>query len=141
MALDFNQVTVIGRLTKDVDFRSAQSGTSVAKFTVACNGYKDTTDFLSCTAFNKTAEILNQYTRKGSRVAVSGRMHSYSYDKQDGSKAYITEISVSNVQLLDSKSDEQKNAEPKPNNFGKTKTLNDYNNKSRIDITDDDLPF
>ncbi len=136
MATDINQVVLVGRLTNDVELKQSQSAT-IASFNLAVNGFKDQTDFIRCTAFNKTAEILNQYSHKGSRIGVTGRIHAYSYDKQDGSKAYVTEVTVNSVQLLDSKSDNQQ-----PQRKSNRTTFDEANEASRhMDIDDADLPF
>ncbi len=139
MALDINQVVLVGRLTNDVELKTTSSGMTIASFNVACNGFKDTTDFIRCTAFSKTAEVLNQYTRKGSRIGITGRIHAYSYDKQDGSKAYVTEVSVNSIQLLDSKQDSGQQPQPKQSN---RTTFEEANEASReMSISDEDLPF
>lgn len=137
MALDINQVVLVGRLTQDVEIKTSSSGMAIATFNVACNGFKDSTDFIRCTAFSKTAEILNQYTHKGSKIGITGRIHAYSYDKQDGSKAYITEVSVNSIQLLDTKQDNQQ-----PQRQSSRTTFEQENDASReMKISDEDLPF
>lgn len=137
MAQDINQVVLVGRLTNDIELKQSQSVT-IASFNLAVNGYKDQTDFIRCTAFNKTAEILNQYAHKGSRIGVTGRIHAYSYDKQDGSKAYVTEVTINSVQLLDSKHDNQGQ---QPQRQSNRMTFDEANDASRVEITDEDLPF
>lgn len=136
MAQDINQVVLVGRLTNDIELKQSQSVT-IASFNLAVNGYKDQTDFIRCTAFNKTAEILNQYSHKGSRIGVTGRLHAYSYDKQDGSKAYVTEVTINSVQLLDSKQDKGQQPQRQSNRM----TFDEANDASRMEITDEDLPF
>lgn len=138
MATDINQVVLVGRLTNDVELKQSQS-TTIASFNLAVNGFKDQTDFIRCTAFNKTAEILNQYSHKGSRIGVTGRIHAYSYDKQDGSKAYVTEVTVNSVQLLDSKQDS--NHGQQSQRQSNKMSFDEANDASRMDITDEDLPF
>ena len=65
-----NIAVIAGRLTKDVELAKTQNGNSVAKFTVAVNGYNDTTDFINCVAWNKLADIVNMYCKKGDLVTV-----------------------------------------------------------------------
>lgn len=137
MAQDINQVVLVGRITNDIELKQSQSVT-IASFNLAVNGYKDQTDFIRCTAFNKTAEILNQYSHKGSRIGVTGRIHAYNYDKQDGSKAYVTEVTINSVQLLDSKQDNQGQ---QPQRQSNRMTFDEANDASRMEITDEDLPF
>ena len=108
-----NQIIIIGRLTKDVDLRTTQAGKSVASFTLAVNrGFgKDEADFISCVAWEKTAENMEKYTGKGSQVAVQGRIQTRNYDDKDGKKVYVTEVVAQQVQFLGSK---QEQASPKP---------------------------
>lgn len=103
-----NQVTLIGRITKDPELRKTGDGQSVTSFNIAIDrapakdGTK-TADFPAITAWGKTAEIVAQYTRKGSQVGVSGRIQTRSYDDRDGRKVYVTEVVANQIQLLDSK--------------------------------------
>lgn len=102
--MDINVVMLIGRLTKDADVRAGEK--TIAKFSVAVNRMKkDEVDFLNCVAFGKTAEIVEKYTHKGSRIAIRGRIQTGSYEK-DGRKVYTTDIIAEEIQLLDPKSEE-----------------------------------
>lgn len=104
-----NKWSGAGRLTKDPEVRYTQSGKAVCGFTVACNrrhakdSNQPTADFVSCVAWEKTAEIIGQYCHKGSKVAVEGPIQTRSYDAQDGSKRYVTEVIVREIDLMDSK--------------------------------------
>lgn len=93
----------IGRLTKDVEVRMTSSGKKVATFTLACKRTKDITDFISCVAWEKRAELLEAYTRKGSQIMIEGTVTARSYDDQTGRKVYVTEILVDAVTLCDNK--------------------------------------
>lgn len=122
-----NNIILIGRLTKDVMMNSTQGGSLVANFTLAVNRPKSkngeqSADFISCVAWNKTAEILEKYTQKGSQIAVSGSIQTRSYDNKEGKKVYVTEVVVWQVQLLGSK--------------GQSSTRD-----SSVSLDDDDLPF
>ena len=95
-----NKAIIMGRLTKDVDLRTLQSGAVVASFTVAVDrrfknkqGEKET-DFIMCTAWQKTAEFISQYFQKGSMIAVVGEIQTRNYDDKDGKRVYITEVNV-----------------------------------------------
>jgi single-strand DNA-binding protein len=96
-----NHVILIGRLTKDAVSKQTQTGKGVTSFTLAVNRNKDEVDFINCVAWEKTADIVTRYTRKGSQIAVEGRINTRSYDDKDKKKVYVTEVVVSNVQLLD----------------------------------------
>lgn len=113
-----NCVSLIGRLTKDVDIRKTKSGTSVAGFILAVDKGlskqkrdeaeqtgRPTADFISCQAWGVTADLLSQYCGKGSKIAVEGRIQTGSYqDKETGKTIYTTDVVVNRVEFLDSKS-------------------------------------
>ena len=101
-----NKVILIGRLTKDPEMRTTMSGMTVTRFTVAVNRtYQDQngergTDFINCVAWRKQAENIAKYCTKGTQVAVDGRIQTGSYDAQDGSKRYTTDIICDNVTII-----------------------------------------
>ena len=95
-----NKVVLIGRLTKDPELRfAAGSGTAVARFTLAVNRQfkKDEADFISCIAFGKTGETIAQYITKGRQLAVSGNIRTGSYEAQDGTRRYTTDVDRKSV--------------------------------------------
>ena len=105
-----NHVSLIGRLTKDPEVRYTQSGTAVCTFTLAVDrkvAKKDsgqpTADFIPIVAWRKLAEIIGNNLVKGRRISVEGRIQVRSYDAQDGSKRYVTEVVADEVEFLDSK--------------------------------------
>lgn len=102
-----NKTTIVGRLTKDVGLNKTKNGTSVVFFTVACgrnfkqDGQPDA-DFIDCSAWNQVAENISKYTKKGSLVAISGRIQTRMYeDKETGKNRKVTEINVEEIQFLD----------------------------------------
>ena len=100
-----NKVILIGRLTKDPELRyAAGSGTAVCRFTVAINRQfkKDETDFINCVAFGKTGETIAQYITKGRQIAVTGSIRTGSYDAQDGTKRYTTDVVVESFEFIGS---------------------------------------
>lgn len=106
-----NNCNFTGRLTKDPELKTTQSGKKYLRFCLAVDGIKDkdgnkTADFVDCIAWNKSAEIIAQYARKGSKLGVSGRYHTTTYDK-DGEKRKSVDIVVNEFELLDSKPKEQ----------------------------------
>lgn len=123
----------IGRMTKDIEVRMTSSGKKAATFTLACRRTKDITDFISCVAWEKRAELLEAYTRKGSQIFVEGTVTARSYDDPivSGRKVYVTEILVDNVTLCDSKPAETRTTQvpiPTPED-------------NHIEFDDDSLPF
>ena len=132
-----NKVILIGRLTKDPELRYAQgNGTAVCKFTLAVSRpfKKDETDFINCIAFGKAAETINQYMAKGRQLAVTGSIRTGSYDAQDGTKRYTTDIAVDGFEFVGSgkgnSNNQQGNASNNSDEFGIEEPI--YN---------DDLPF
>lgn len=97
-----NSVSLIGRLTADPEIRQAKE-TKVCNFTVAVDrGDKDRkADFIRCVAFGKTAEFIDDYFDKGTRIGISGRIQTGSYEDKDGSTRYTTDIIVERVDFAD----------------------------------------
>ena len=118
-----NKVVIIGRLVKDPELKFLPgSGVANTSFTVAVDKFtkKDEpkqADFIGCVAWNKTAELIANYMKKGSLIGISGRISTRNYEAKDGTKRYVTEVVADEVQFLDSKdktSTEHKN-DPKNN--------------------------
>jgi len=133
-----NSVILIGRLTKDPEIKKTSSGKSVASFTLAVNQRfnRDKTDFINCVAWEKTADYLGNYVKKGNLIAVEGRISTRNYDGSDGKKAYITEVVCESVQGL------ERNDQPKPSNEPKPwQTYKEPVNDYPIDIEEEILPF
>lgn len=105
-----NSVALTGRLTKDVDLRTTQSGISVASFTLAVNRQysKDKeADFINCVAFKKTAEVLQQFAGKGRLIGVTGSIQTRHYTGKDGKEIYVTEVLANSISFLDSRNSAQ----------------------------------
>lgn len=139
-----NRVVLVGRLTKDPEFRTTPNGVSVATFTLAVNrtftnaqGEREA-DFINCVTFRKQADNVNNYLSKGSLAGVDGRLQSRSYENQEGRRVFVTEVVCDSVQFL-----EPKNSNQQPNNNyhqqRQTQTGNNPfdNNADSIE----DLPF
>nr|DAN16505.1 MAG TPA: Single strand binding protein [Caudoviricetes sp.] len=123
----------IGRLTRDPEVRYTQSGKACAKFTLAIDRRKSAdgnqqADFISCVAWEKTAEVISQYTGKGRKIAVEGRIQTRSYEK-DGRKTYVTEVVVNGMEFCDSKRDAA---------VGSTGRVDEYPGAV---VPDEDIPF
>lgn len=113
-----NKTILIGRLTKDPEIRVTQTGKKVASFSIAVSDGKDQngqqiSQYFNCTAWEKLAEIIEMYTPKGTKVCVIGKLQNRSWDKPDGTKAYVTDILISELEILSSKSEKQSKPEPK----------------------------
>lgn len=114
-----NRVVLAGRLTKDPEFRTTQSGVEVATFTLAVNrNYKNKNgeqqaDFINCIVFRKQAENVKNYLNKGNLAGVDGRLQSRSYENQEGRRVFVTEVVCDSVQFLEPKNNRQSNNQPK----------------------------
>lgn len=104
-----NKVILIGNLTKDPELSTTNSGISVCRFTLAvqrrftnAEGERET-DFLNITVWRAQAENCSKYLRKGSKACVTGSIQTRSYDAQDGTKRYVTDIVADEVEFLSSK--------------------------------------
>ena len=104
-----NTVQLVGRLTRDVELKFTASGTATGSFNLAVNrnftnqqGEREA-DFINCVIWRKAAENLANWTRKGSLIAIDGRLQTRSYENRNGQKVYVTEVVVNNFDLLESK--------------------------------------
>lgn len=135
-----NKIILCGNLVKEIELRMTTSGKSVIQNTIAVrNDFKNKegnydSTFINIVVWGATAEYLNKYADKGSKVLLEGRISNRSYDKQDGSKAYITEVIVEKAEILTYKKEEQAEV---PQNY---KT--DYKETNEeITLDDSSLPF
>ena len=142
-----NKVFLIGNLTRDPELNTTPNGISVCRFSLAVqrrfansDGERDA-DFINCVAWRGLADNVAKYVKKGQKVAVSGSIQTRSYEAQDGSKRYSTDIIAEDVEFISPKRDSE-DGEP----TSKSKFDDDDNSgKSKIatfePIDDDDLPF
>ena len=123
MATDLNTVVLIGRFTRDPEYKIVNEGSSLVNLSIANNRTyvtngekKDETHYFDCVAWGKLAEIIKQYGSKGKQVLVEGRLVQETWDTPDGKKASKVRIRTENIQLLGSKnlslSDESSIASP-----------------------------
>lgn len=133
-----NNVSLIGRLTKDVEERRTQNGTPVASFTLAVDRRKkeDGADFINCIAWDKAAETIAKYVHKGDLFGVTGYIQTRSYEK-DGRMNYFTEVVTTSFQFLERKR-EMRSDSPR----GQNNSNLDYGwGNTRNDRYSSDLPF
>ena len=103
-----NKVMLIGRLVRDPDIKTSQSGVIVARYTIAVDRRfkkdgEQTADFIGCIAFGKTAEFAEKYFTKGIKIAVVGRIQTGSYENKDGQRIYTTDVVVEENEFTESK--------------------------------------
>lgn len=107
-----NKVILLGRLTKDPDVRRSQGAepVTIARYTLAVDRRQkkqegQQADFISCVAFGKAGEFAEKYLHKGTKICVSGRIQTGSYTRQDGTKAYTTDVVIEEQEFAESKAD------------------------------------
>ncbi len=123
-----NKVILIGRLCADVETKSTASGKMIANYRLAVDRFskqegEPSADFLNCVAFENNAEFASRYLRKGTKVAIEGKIRTRDYTNKDGQKIYVTEIVVDRHEFCESKNTagasyspaEQANAAPQGN--------------------------
>ncbi|WP_426355997.1 single-stranded DNA-binding protein [Mammaliicoccus sciuri] len=134
-----NRTVLVGRLTKDPEYRVTPVGVQVATFTLAINrAFKNAkgeqeADFINCVVFRKPAENVNNYLKKGNLAGVEGRLQSRSYENNEGKRVYVTEVVCDSVQFL----------EPKGSNQAQEtkQQANDPFANAGADVSNSDLPF
>jgi single-strand DNA-binding protein len=128
-----NKIIILGRFCKDPEVSSSASGTTFARFSIAVDRRfkregEPEADFFNCSAFGKTAEFIEKYMKKGSKVCICGRLENNNYTNKDGQKVYDVRIMVEEIDFAESK--------------GETKT--ESKDVTELNITEQlpfDLPF
>lgn len=141
-----NKAMLIGRLGQDPEVRYTQSNTAVANFSLATNErYKDRngefqerTEWHRIVAWGRTAEICQEYLKKGSQVYIEGPIQTREWEDKDGQKKYTTEVKALTMQMLDSRGDSSMPSGGR-NNSSKSPATAEID--SSFDDMDDDLPF
>ena len=134
-----NNVTLIGRLTRDAELRYTPNNIATAQFNIACNrNFKNANDeydadFINCVMWREQAERFCNWTRKAMLVGIVGRIQTRSYENQQGQRVYVTEVVAESFQVLekrDNTANQNSMTEQMPPSY-----------TSPMDITDDKLPF
>lgn len=160
-----NKALLIGRLTRDPELRSTSTGRNVCQFSIAvnrnftnANGEREA-DFINCVVWDKQAENLVKYQKRGNQIAVDGRIQTRNYEDKDGKRVYVTEILANSISFLDSKGtnagSNDFNSLPEPpredsvsssSNMSSMETVSVDKDPfeafgDSIEISDNDLPF
>lgn len=144
-----NKVILIGNLASDPESRTTQSGIAQCSFRLAvqrrfkgANGERET-DFLPVVCWRQTAEFAQRYLAKGRKVAVEGSIQTRSYDAQDGSKRYVTEIIADSVEAVGGREDGAQNAQNAQNVQNARGAQKPAQNRQDgfTEVNDDELPF
>ena len=137
-----NNITIMGRMTREPEIRRTQSGAAVASFSVACerdfgnNGERET-DFFDCVSWKGTADFIGKYFTKGSMIVINGRLQSRSWTDKDGRNRKTVEILANSVYFGESKKPADTNALPDSASAYKAPS-SDF---AMIDDDDSELPF
>lgn len=146
-----NKVILSGRFTRDPEQRMMSNQTEFSKFSLACqssfvnkDGEKDT-EFINCVAFGKTAATINRYCKKGAMIVAQGRIKNSSYDAQDGTKRYVTDVVVDNFEFAGTAQNKTGQAQTQPQSTSTTQpeqTSDPYAEfGNEVVLNEDDLPF
>ncbi len=158
-----NKVILVGRLTRDPEVRTMPTGNTVASFTLAINrNFKNKegnidADFINVSVFGRQAENVGKYVTKGSQLGVDGRIQTRSYEAQDGTKRYVTEVIAESVEFMSSSRRDDSSTpvnayvdttssvymdQPSPEVGVDISTEDPFKNfGSEVALSDDDLPF
>ena len=158
MAKSVNKVILIGHLGKDPELKYTPSGMAVAKFTLATNdrykdkdgNWQDRTEWHNLVAFQRTAEIVGEYLKKGSQVYIEGSLRTSSWDdKETGQKKYRTEINVNDLVLLGGRGSAagEEHGAARARGASTATSSNSFDQRApqpaaaSTEITDEDIPF
>ena len=144
-----NKVILIGNLARDPELTTTANDVSLCRFTIAVNRkFKNAdgefdVDFINCVAWRKTGEFINQYFSKGKKIGVVGMIQTRTYEAQDGSKRYATDVVVDEAEFVERKQSNgnYKDNQPSYNNKPKNENKNFDSSDNLEPVEDDDLPF
>ncbi len=144
-----NNVTLLGRLTRDPELKYTQSGTAVTRITVAVDrglskekrqaaqaNNQPTADFINCTAWGKTAELISNYFSKGNQIGIVGRIQTGSYEK-NGQMVYTTDVVINSVSFIESKNTNN-NTNNQPGGYSNDEPIDDG---GYFPVDNSDIPF
>ena len=144
-----NKVILTGRLTRDPESRMTQSNMEISRFSLACqsdfvsrDGERET-EFINCVAFNRSAQTINRYCRKGQMILVQGRIRNSSYDAQDGTKRYTTDVVIENFEFASSAQNKNGQSQVQNTPVSQPASVSDpyADFANEVTISADDLPF
>ena len=145
-----NKVILMGRLARDPELRTTQSGRQMARMTIAVDRRisranaqpgQQTADFISLVAWERTAEFAEKYLNKGSQILIEGRIQTGSYEAQDGTKRYTTDVIVERIEFAGSRSQSAPDGGFAPRNpapAGPSPAAPSFDNAP---LADEDIPF
>ena len=140
-----NLTILTGRITKDLELKQAGQ-TQVTNFSLAVDNpfKKDDTSFFDIVAFGKTAELLNNYCGKGSKILIEGNLKQDRFQDKEGNNRSVVRVIANRIEFLDSKGSNQQNGQPQQQHGQAPTGNNSFTNAERhsdLDISDNSLPF
>ena len=144
-----NNVSLLGRVVRDIELKYTGNGTAVANFTIAvdrrfknADGEYDT-DFINIVVWRQSAEFVSKYFKKGSPIAVEGSIQTRNYENSEGRKVYVTEVVADNVGFVPRDNSQQQSQQQNNNPFENVDfNSNDpFETNNATEIDDDSLPF
>ena len=144
-----NNVTLIGRLTKDVELKYTPANQAVAQFTLAvnrifknANGERES-DFINCVIWRKSAENFANFVKKGALIGITGRIQTRNYENAQGQRVYVTEVVAENFQMLESRNQQQgqQQAQLQQATQQQAKQPDPFAGGTPTSLNDDSLPF
>ena len=144
-----NNLTLIGRLTKDVELKYTPANQAVAQFTLAvnrtfknANGERES-DFINCVIWRKSAENFANFVKKGALIGITGRIQTRNYENTQGQRVYVTEVVAENFQMLESRNQQQgqQQAQPQQAKQQQAKQPDPFAGGTPTSLNDDSLPF
>lgn len=143
-----NKVILSGRITKDIELKTTPNGNTVTQFSLAVErsyakaGEERQTDFISCVAWNKTAEFIGKYFSKGRSIVVIGQLRTRTYDDKNGVKHYVTEVFVDEAQFTFEPKAQQSNGYPSEQMYAPKNDKPASNEMDEFEaFSDDGVPF
>ncbi|MCH4435385.1 single-stranded DNA-binding protein [Staphylococcus haemolyticus] len=136
-----NLTILTGRITKDLELKQAGQ-TQVTNFSLAVDNpfKKDDTSFFDIVAFGKTAELLNNYCGKGSKILIEGNLKQDRFQDKEGNNRSVVRVIANRIEFLDSKGSNQQNGQPQQQR-GQSQAVNNPFGNNNANVDDDDLPF
>lgn len=146
-----NNVTLVGRLTKDVELKYTPANQAVAQFVLAvnrtfknANGEREA-DFVNCVIWRQSAENFAKFAKKGALIGITGRIQTRNYENAQGQRVYITEVIAENFQMLESRNQQQGQQQAQATQQQTTqqqaKQPDPFAGGASTSISDDQLPF
>ena len=149
-----NKVVLIGRLSRDPELRYTSNNTPVCQINMAISrpvsqGKEPETDFINVVVWNKQAENLVKYVKKGNQIAIEGRIQTRSYDNEEGKKVYVTEVLANHVEFIGNNSNKTNDNQTQTRDNKTSYTAEEIDNIAdpydnfgqRVEIDDSQLPF